>query len=85
MFQQLIFAVDYVHRVGLANRDIKLENILLDSSSRPLVKLCDFGLSKHTSFESEPHSRVGTANYLCPEMLRGKDVLYNGQVHILSI
>ncbi len=28
------------------NRDIKLENTLLDSSPRPLVKICDFGYSK---------------------------------------
>lgn len=30
----------------MASRDIKLENILLDCSQRPLVKLCDFGYSK---------------------------------------
>jgi serine/threonine protein kinase len=31
---------------GVVNRDIKLENTLLDHSPRPLVKLCDFGYSK---------------------------------------
>jgi serine/threonine-protein kinase SRK2 len=30
----------------VVNRDIKLENTLLDSSPRPLVKICDFGYSK---------------------------------------
>jgi len=28
-FQQLILAVDYCHKKGVANRDIKLENTLL--------------------------------------------------------
>jgi serine/threonine protein kinase len=28
-FQQLILAVEYCHRKGVANRDIKLENTLL--------------------------------------------------------
>lgn len=42
-FQQLIIAIDYTHRVGVANRDIKLENTLLDGSPRPLIKICDFG------------------------------------------
>ena len=42
---------DATHRVpiavqGVANRDIKLENTLLDGSPRPLVKICDFGYSK---------------------------------------
>ena len=30
----------------MANRDVKLENTLLVSSARPLIKLCDFGYSK---------------------------------------
>jgi serine/threonine protein kinase len=34
---------------GVVNRDIKLENTLLDSSPRPLVKICDFGYSKVTN------------------------------------
>ena len=45
-FQQLIVAIDYCHRMGVANRDIKLENTLLDGSVRPLLKICDFGYSK---------------------------------------
>ena len=33
--------------MGIANRDIKLENtLLMDESERPLLKLCDFGYSK---------------------------------------
>ncbi len=31
---------------GVASRDIKLENTLLDGSPRPLLKICDFGYSK---------------------------------------
>lgn len=45
-FQQLIVGVDYLHRMEIASRDIKLENTLLDNSPRPLVKICDFGYSK---------------------------------------
>ena len=38
---------------GVANRDLKLENLLLDrdgsDGTRPLLKICDFGYSKvHT-------------------------------------
>lgn len=49
-FQQLIIALDYCHREGVVNRDIKLENTLLQPQqnhpNRPFLKLCDFGLAK---------------------------------------
>ena len=31
---------------GVCHRDLKLENILLDNSSPPHIKICDFGYSK---------------------------------------
>ncbi len=57
------------HRMGVANRDIKLENTLLDGSARPLVKLADFGFSKDENYQSAPGSRVGTPAYLAPEVI----------------
>lgn len=34
-------------QMGIANRDIKLENtLLMDTSDKPVLKLCDFGYSK---------------------------------------
>jgi serine/threonine-protein kinase SRK2 len=47
LFQQLILAVDYCHTAGVSNRDIKLDNILLDKSTRgrpdwPILKLADW-------------------------------------------
>lgn len=38
---------------GVANRDIKLENTLLDGTTRPLIKICDFGYSKASSMKRE--------------------------------
>lgn len=80
-FQQLIIAMDFVHKKGVANRDIKLENTLLDSSPKPLIKLCDFGYSKHEKFQSAPGSRVGTPAYLAPEVIMTtKGSTYNGKI-----
>ena len=39
---------------GVANRDIKLENTLLDGTTRPLIKICDFGYSKVRTSEDAP-------------------------------
>ena len=80
-FQQLLVAVDYIHRMGVANRDIKLENTLLDGSPRPLIKICDFGYSKHEKYQSAPGSRVGTPAYLAPEVIMTtKGKTYDGKV-----
>ncbi|KAL0053253.1 hypothetical protein WJX82_003327 [Trebouxia sp. C0006] len=80
-FQQLLVGVDYVHRMGVANRDIKLENTLLDGSPRPLLKICDFGYSKHEKFQSAPGSRVGTPAYLAPEVIMTtKGQTYDGKI-----
>ena len=43
-FQQIALAVEYCHGLGIAHRDIKLENALLDRAGpRAILKLCDFG------------------------------------------
>lgn len=79
-FQQLMVALDYCHRMGVSNRDIKLENTLLDHNSPPLLKLCDFGYSKNAATQSAPRSLVGTPAYLAPEVIgsiKGKS--YSGE------
>ena len=59
-FQQLMLAVDFCHRMGVVNRDIKLENTLLAGDTRPLIKISDFGFSKDEHGQSAPTTRVGT-------------------------
>ena len=39
---------------------------------RPLVKICDFGYSKHDN-RSVARSKVGTLTYMAPEVLQVRD------------
>ena len=55
--------------MGIANRDIKLDNILLHGrDSRPVVKICDFGYSKDEVAGSICKTACGTPEYMAPEV-----------------
>jgi len=69
-FRQMILGLEACHNAGIAHRDIKPQNLLLDS--RFNLKLTDFGLSK--VFESDADTimkttYVGTRGYQAPELL----------------
>lgn len=69
-FHKLIDSIQYMHENNVVHRDLKLENLLLDSEYN--LKIADFGLS--TTVESSygggvMHTRVGTERYMPPEML----------------
>ncbi|KAK8681711.1 hypothetical protein V6N13_054113 [Hibiscus sabdariffa] len=81
-FQQLISGVSYCHSMQICHRDLKLENTLLDGSTAPRVKICDFGYSKSSVLHSQPKSTVGTPAYIAPEVLSKKE--YDGK-RILSV
>ena len=56
---------------GVANRDLKLENLLVDQDvggKKPLLKICDFGYSKH-EMNSSAKSGVGTPIFMAPEII----------------
>lgn len=70
-FQHLISGVEYLHRMRVVHRDLKLENALVDlNGPSPQLKICDFGYSK-SGLDSEPKTRIGTPAYISPEVYRG--------------
>jgi len=75
----LINAIAHCHAMGVAHRDIKLENVLLNSVGE--VKLIDFGLSHQ--YYRDPNTGVvdrsrplegfcGSKSYAAPEVLVGR-------------
>ena len=50
-FQQLIIGVDYCHKRGVANRDIKLENTLLQVGTLPACFMSCYVRLVHVTFK----------------------------------
>ena len=48
----MVSAVDYMHRLGLAHRDLRIENIIINETTRE-VTFIDFGHA--TSFKVDKH------------------------------
>ena len=73
-FNQMIDVVDYIHRQGVAHRDIKLENIGIDNDLK--IKLLDFGLASQRNIDHLTDS-VGSPHYMAPEVHQNE--AYRGQ------
>ncbi|XP_009799130.1 CBL-interacting serine/threonine-protein kinase 1-like [Nicotiana sylvestris] len=72
-FQQLIDGVSYCHNKGVFHRDLKLENVLIDTKGN--IKITDFGLSALPQQFWEDgllHTTCGSPNYVAPEILSNK-------------
>lgn len=71
-FRQIAEAICYIHSMGIAHRDIKLENILVNSAERRVL-LSDFGYSiSPRDFDQLSTTKLGTLVYLPPEIVDNK-------------
>jgi len=73
VFLDICFALSYIHRLDIAHRDIKCENVLLTTVSRGIdmrAKLADFGLSRIAGASVDCRTYCGTALNMAPEVIR---------------
>ncbi|EFO21383.1 CAMK/TSSK protein kinase [Loa loa] len=69
-FRQLIEAMKYLKSMEIVHRDIKCENILLDSCEN--VKITDFGFARLLKIGEKSKTFCGSRAYLAPEIIRAQ-------------
>lgn len=69
---QILSAIRYLHSQGIVHRDLKLENILVDTSNDKddlNIKIIDFGASNFYKKNLNLSLKIGTPYYIAPEVL----------------
>ncbi|KAF9124118.1 p21 protein (Cdc42 Rac)-activated kinase [Mortierella sp. 14UC] len=80
--KDILEAISYLHQENRIHRDIRSDNILLDSQGR--VKLADFGHSVQlTKEQPRRNSVVGTPYWMAPEVIQGWN--YGTRVDVWSL
>ena len=83
---QLCDALIYIHSKGIIHRDIKSTNVYINPDGS--VKLGDFGISillNSTLNINENKKIMGTAQYLAPELVKGKPSSFQSDIYATGI
>ncbi|WP_437981195.1 protein kinase domain-containing protein [Sorangium sp. So ce117] len=86
LLREVAWALAYAHARGVVHRDVKPENILVErTTGRVLVS--DFGIAfeAHTSRLTGDDHMVGTAMFMSPEQILGREVDGRSDLYSLGV
>ena len=81
--RKLCAGLAVAHARGVLHRDLKPGNIMLDRHGEPRV--LDFGLAAVAGQLDPAEARSGTAAYMAPEQLEGRDATVRSDIYALGL
>ncbi|ORY46367.1 Pkinase-domain-containing protein, partial [Rhizoclosmatium globosum] len=66
---EVVLAFEYLHSADVVYRDLKPENLLIDTNGH--IRVTDFGFAKHLN-GNLTHTLCGTPDYLAPEVIQSR-------------
>ncbi len=87
IIHKVAVALDYAHRRGVVNRDIKPANVMLCANGE--IKVMDFGLAlnikKNVDIDSTYINGLGSPSYMSPEQIKGYTLNHQTDLYSLGV
>ncbi len=89
--RDLLRALTEAHRAGVVHRDLKPDNILIDTDNGvDRVRILDFGIAKIVEGDGDSHTLtqggvIGTPKYMSPEQASGEKVDARSDLYSLGV
>ena len=78
---QICLGLKEIHNQKIIHGDLKPENIFINKNNE--IKIVNFGISKKMVYKKYESTKIGTQNYMAPEIINNEK--YNNKVDIYSL